>query len=63
MIRRLLPCALVGALLLVVIAAPEIDRISKFGTSVDAVTERAPRPASPAVATAGRVGSRRRGRT
>ena len=44
MIRRLLPCALVGALLFVVIAAPEIDRISKFGTSVDAVTERAPRP-------------------
>jgi hypothetical protein len=43
-IRRVLPCALVGALLLVAIAAPEIDRISKFGTSVDAVTERAPRP-------------------
>jgi hypothetical protein len=43
-IRRVLPCALVGALLIVAIAAPEIDRISKFGTSVDAVTERAPRP-------------------
>ncbi len=45
-IRRILPSALVGLLLLVAIAAPEIDRISKFGTSVDAVTERAPKPAA-----------------
>lgn len=43
-IRRALPCALVGLVFLVGFAAPEIDRISKFGTSVDAVTERAPRP-------------------
>jgi len=43
-IRRVLPCAAVGLIALVVVAAPEADRISKFGTSVDAVTERTPKP-------------------
>jgi hypothetical protein len=42
-LRRVLPCALVGLVAVAVIAAPEADRISKFGTSVDAVTERTPK--------------------
>jgi hypothetical protein len=44
-VRAALPAVLAGAVLLAVAAAPELDRITKFGTSVDAVTERAPRPA------------------
>jgi len=43
-IRRAAPAALVGLTLILVVAAPELDRIGKFGTSVDAVTERTPRP-------------------
>ncbi len=39
-IRRVLPCAVVGLVAMAVLAVPEVDRISKFGTSVDAVTER-----------------------
>jgi len=45
LIRAALPAVLIGFVLLAVAAAPELDRITKFGTSVDAVTERAPRPA------------------
>jgi hypothetical protein len=40
------PAVLAAAVLLAAAAAPELDRITKFGTSVDAVTERAQRPAS-----------------
>jgi hypothetical protein len=40
------PAVLAAVVLVVVAAAPELDRITKFGTSVDAVTERAPQPAS-----------------
>ena len=43
-IRRAAPAALVGLILILVVAAPELDRIGKFGTSVGAVTERTPRP-------------------
>jgi hypothetical protein len=45
LVRRAVPAAVVGLALVLVVAAPEIDRIGKFGTSVDAVTERTPRPA------------------
>ncbi|KAA0273516.1 MAG: hypothetical protein EDQ89_04690 [Acidobacteria bacterium] len=38
----LLPALLAGAVVLAVAAAPELDRITKFGTSVGAVAERAP---------------------
>ena len=41
--RAALVPAVVGVVALLVLAAPEADRISKFGTSVDAVTEREPR--------------------
>jgi hypothetical protein len=44
-VRAALPAVLAGTILLAVAAAPELDRITKFGTSVDAVTERAPRSA------------------
>ena len=55
--RAALPAPGVGAWsLLVVIAAPEIDRIVDFGGSVGTVSERAPRPTLPAAATAGSVG-------
>ena len=47
-LRRIAPAALVAVVLVAVVAAPELDRISKFGTSVDAVTERTARPADPA---------------
>ncbi|MFN8113660.1 MAG: hypothetical protein U0R51_10745 [Solirubrobacterales bacterium] len=47
-LRRAAPAAIVAVVLLAVVAAPELDRISKFGTSVDAVTERTGRPAGPA---------------
>ncbi len=43
-LRRIAPAALVAVVLLVVVTAPELDRISKFGTSVDAVTERTASP-------------------
>ena len=43
-IRRTAPAALAGLILILVVAAPELDRIGKFGTSVGAVTERTPRP-------------------
>jgi hypothetical protein len=44
--RRAAPAALVGLVVVLVLAAPELDRIGKFGTSVDAVTERTPNPAA-----------------
>jgi len=43
-LRRIAPAALVAVVLLVVVTVPELDRISKFGTSVDAVTERTASP-------------------
>ena len=49
-IRKGAPAALVAVVLVAVVAAPELDRISKFGTSVDAVTERTARPAGEAAA-------------
>jgi hypothetical protein len=56
-IRRVLPCAVAGLLALAILAGPEIDRISKFGTSVDAVTERAPKPVVAPDAPAGSGGA------
>ncbi|MCB0875747.1 MAG: hypothetical protein KDB46_06075, partial [Solirubrobacterales bacterium] len=49
-LRRAAPAALAALVLLAVVAAPELDRIAKFGTSVDAVTERTARPAGTAPA-------------
>jgi len=46
-LRAVIGSALIGLVALLVVVAPEADRIGKFGTSVDAVTERAPRPAGP----------------
>jgi len=42
--RRAAPAALVGLVVALAVAAPELDRIAKFGTSVDAVTERTANP-------------------
>jgi len=47
-IRAAVPAVLAAAVLVLAVAVPELDRITKFGTSVDAVTERAPRPAADA---------------
>lgn len=59
-VRAAAPAVLVGAVLLAVAAAPELDRITKFGTSVDAVAERAPRSAAGGGAAAGDEGPSRR---
>lgn len=45
-VPRFAPAALVGLLVLGLAAAPELDRIGRFGTSVDAVTERTPSAAA-----------------
>jgi len=55
--RRAAPAALVGLVVLLLVAAPELDRIGKFGTSVDAVTARTPNPP----AAAGRTNQGRSG--
>ena len=53
------PAALVAVLLIIAVAAPELDRIGKFGTSVNAVTERTANQSAPGRGGAGAGGSRR----
>ncbi len=49
---------LAAVVLVAVLAAPELDRISKFGTSVDAVTERTAQPAGDAPGDGGSGGGK-----